>query len=246
MPGSSRAYAIVFLLVVAFILYGSLYPIHFHTRATPTGPLAYLWSTRHDWDHRADLLANILLYIPFGFFGVLTLGWRHALPITLAGAALAAGVELAQFNDQGRVTSMGDVYADTIGAGVGAIAATLAGSGLRWPLLKELSNDPPATMVLLIWFGYRLYPYVPVTSAHKYIRALAPIVLNPTLSTIDLIRFTATSARIGAILDALYGSRRVLVLLPLLIAAELAGRVPIIDATLERTDIEGAGLAIAI
>jgi hypothetical protein len=101
-------------------------------------------------------------------------------------------------------------------------------------------------MVLLIWFGYRLYPYVPVTSAHKYIRALAPIVLNPTLSTIDLIRFTATSARIGAILDALYGSRRVLVLLPQLIAAELAGRVPIIDATLERTDIEGAGLAIAI
>jgi hypothetical protein len=93
---------------------------------------------------------------------------------------------------------MGDVYVDTIGAGVGTIAATLAGSGLRWPLLKELSNDPPATMALLMWFGYRLYPYVPVTSAHKYIRAFAPIDLHPALSTIDLIRFTTAWACIGA------------------------------------------------
>jgi hypothetical protein len=74
MPGSQRGYAIIFLLVVARILYGSLYPFHFHTHATPAGPLVCLWSTRHDWDHRADLPSNILLYIPFGLFCVCTFG----------------------------------------------------------------------------------------------------------------------------------------------------------------------------
>jgi VanZ family protein len=246
MAAPRRAYAIVFLLVVAFILYGSLYPFQFHARPAATNPLAYLWSTRQDWDRHADLLSNILLYIPFGFFCVCAFGRRIALPITFAAAAMATGIELTQFYDQGRVTSMGDVYADTIGAGVGAIVAAAVGSGLRWPLLRELWDDPPAAMVLLMWFAYRLYPYVPVTSVHKYVRAFAPIVTHPTLSTIDLVRFAIAWACIGAILDALYGSRRVLILLSLLIIAELVGRVLIIDATLKAADIAGAGLALAI
>src|SRR5580700_1904877 len=136
MVGSRRAYAFVFLLVVVFILYGSLYPFQFHARPAETDPFAYLLSTWRDWDHGGDLVANILLYIPFGFLGVGAFGRWAALPILLAGAALAAGVELAQFHDQGRVTSMGDVYADTIGGGIGVIAALVVGAGRRWPLLE--------------------------------------------------------------------------------------------------------------
>lgn len=93
MVGSRRAYAIVFLLVVAFILYGSLYPFQFHARPTETDPFGYLLSTWRDWDHRGDLVANILLYVPFGFFGVCAFGRWAALPILLAAAALAAGIE---------------------------------------------------------------------------------------------------------------------------------------------------------
>jgi VanZ family protein len=244
--GSRRAYAIVFLLVVAFILYGSLYPFQFHARPATIGPLAYLLSTRDDWDHRGDLLSNILLYIPFGFFGVCTFGRWAALPVTLAAAALATGIELAQFYDQGRVTSMGDVYADTIGGGVGAVVAIAVGAGVRWPLLRELRDDPPAALVLLMWFGYRLYPYVPVNSVHKYVHAFAPLVVGPALAPIDLARFTIAWTGIAAILDALYGARRALIVLPLLIVAEFVGRILIVDATLKPADILGAGLACAI
>jgi hypothetical protein len=141
---------------------------------------------------------------------------------------------------------MGDVYADTIGAGIGVIVAATIGSAIRWPLLTELRGDPPAAMVLLMWFAYRLYPYVPVTSVRKYEHAFAPIVMHPSLSMLDLVRFTIAWSCIGAILDALYGSRRVLILLPLLVVAELGGRVLIIDATLKPADIVGAGLAFAI
>jgi len=244
--GSRRAYAIVFLLVVAFILYGSLYPFQFDARPTATDPFAYLLGIRHALDHGGDLLSNILLYIPFGFFGVCAFGRWTVVPVVLAAAALATGVELAQFHDQGRVTSMGDVYADTIGGGVGAVVAAVVGAGVRWPLLKELRDDPPAALVLLMWFGYRLYPYVPVSSLHKYLRAFAPLVVGSAVPPIDLARFAIAWTCIGAILDALYGARRALILLPLLIAAEFVGRVLIIDATLKPADLLGAGLACAI
>lgn len=245
MPGSRRACAIVFLLVVAVILYGSLYPFRFHAHPAATDPFAYLLSEWHDWDHGPDLLANILLYIPFGFFGVRAFGRWAALPIVLGAAALATGVELAQFHDQGRVTSMGDVYADSVGGGVGAMFAVVVG-GVRWGLLQELWADPPAALVLLMWFGYRLYPYVPVTNVHKYLRAFAPIVFGPPMVLSDLTRFAIAWTGIGAVLDALYGGRRALILLVLLIGAELLGRVLIIDATLKLADILGAGLAFAM
>jgi VanZ family protein len=244
--GSRRAYAIVFLLVVAFILYGSLYPFQFHARPTETDAFAYLLSTWRDWDHGGDLVANILLYIPFGFFGVRAFGRWAALPILLAAAALAAGVELGQFHDQGRVTSMGDVYADTIGGGVGVIVAMALGAGRRWPLLQELWDDPPAAFALFMWFGYRLYPYVPVTAVHKYLRAFAPLVMGPPPAPIDVARFTIAWTGIGAILSALYGFRRGWVLLVLLIVAEFVGRILIIDATLQPADVLGAGMALAI
>jgi VanZ family protein len=243
--GSRRAYTIVVLLVVAFILYGSLYPFQFHPRPSAQGPLAYLLSTRHHWDHSVDLLSNILLYIPFGFFGVCVFGRWGALPVTIAAAALATGVELAQFFDQGRVTSMGDVYADTIGGGIGAAIAVVVGAGVQWPFLRELRADPAAALVLLMWFAYRIYPYVPVTAVHKYSRALAPFVFGPATIPLDVARFAIAWAGIGAILDALYGARRALFLLPLAMAGEFLGRILIVDATLKPADVIGAALAFA-
>jgi VanZ family protein len=63
----------------------------------------------------------------------------RALIATLAGTALAGGMETAQFFDVGRVTSLGDVYANGIGAGIGAVAAAL-----WWPLAGKFAGDRSA------------------------------------------------------------------------------------------------------
>ena len=136
--------AIVLLLVTTVILFGSLFPFEYYERSYPGGPLAYLLSTWREWNNRGDLLANILLYLPFGFLIPCALprrlsGAAQALIATLAGTALAGGMEIAQFFDVGRVTSLGDVYANGIGAGIGAIAAAL-----RWPLVGKLAADRSA------------------------------------------------------------------------------------------------------
>ena len=243
----SRAYAVVLLIVVMFILYGSLFPFEYRERFYPGGSVAYLLSTWHQWDHRGDLLSNILLYLPLGFFATLVLparmsGMQRALLATLAGTALSGCVEIAQFHDVGRVTSMGDIYANGIGAGLGAAAAALFGASLRWPFMQELAAHPTATLLLVMFFGYRLYPYVPTIDMHKYWHALWPILRTPSLSPYDLARYAITWLFIAVIVDSLYGFRRFLVLFPPLCCLEFIGKIMIVSTALTLPDVGGAAV----
>ena len=134
------------LLVTTVILCGSLFPFEYYDGGYPNGPLGYLLSTWRTWDRGCDLLTNILLYVPFGFFASCALPWRlprvvRALLATLASMALASGIETMQFYDVGRVTSMGDVYANGIGAGIGALAAALGGPLLRSRFVGKLGSS---------------------------------------------------------------------------------------------------------
>ena len=235
--GSNRAYAVVLLLVTTFILYGSLFPFEYYERMYSGGPSAYLLSTWRDWDHRGDLLSNILLYVPFGFFGTYALparmpAWLRVLVTTVAGTALSCGVEIAQFHDVGRVTSMGDVYADAIGSGVGAVAAATIGASIRWPFIRALAAQPAATILLCMFFGYRLFPYVPMIDLHKYWHAVRPMLVSPSLPPDELARLAITWLLIAAVIQSLYGLRNVLLLFPLLCGCEFLGKVLIIDNAL--------------
>ena len=246
--GSPRAYAVVMLLVTTFILYGSLFPFDTRERSYPGGPFVYLLSTWRDWDHRGDLLSNILLYLPFGFFGTLALPsrvsarWR-VLIMTVLGIALSCGDEVAQFHDVGRVTSMGDVYADVIGCCVGALAAAIVGASIRWPFIRELAAHPTASVLLVMFFGYRLYLYVPTIDLHKYWHAIRPILLAPSLPPWELARFAIIWLFVATITHSLYGFRRFLLLFPPLCGCEFLARILIIDDALKLTDVVGAGVA---
>lgn len=207
--------------------------------------LADLIATRHDWDHYGDLVSNILLYTPFGFFGVCAVG-RRVLTITGAAALLATTIELAQFYDLGRISSLGDVYADTLGAGLGALAAAIAGAGLRWPLVGQLRDDPAATLVLLMWAAYRFYPYVPVSNWHKFVHALAPLVFAPSVPALQLARFIAAWLAVMAMLAALYGPRWAPVLFILVAGTELVGRIMIVGIRAQPADVLAITIAFVI
>ncbi len=246
--GSPRAYAVVLLLVTAFILYGSLFPFEYRERTYPGGPVVYLLTTWQDWDQRGDLLSNVLLYLPFGFFGTAALParmplLRRALLTTVAATALSCSMEIAQFHVVGRVTSLGDVYANAIGCGVGGLAAVLVGASMRWLLVRELAAHPVASVLLVMFLGYRLYPYVPTIDLHKYWHAVRPMLVAPSLPPGELARFAITWLFIATIIHSLYGFRRFLLLFPLLCGGEFLGKIMIVDNALKLTDVAGAGAA---
>jgi len=248
---SRRGYTIALAGVVLFILYGSLYPFQFIHRIYPGGPFGYLLSTWRDWDQPGDLLSNILLYVPLGGLVARSLpdgtgGAARVLLGTSCGLLLSVSLETAQFNGLDRVASMGDVYANGIGSILGALGGALIGAAARWPLIGELAAHPPSAMLLALWAGYRLYPYVPMTDPHEYWHKLKPLLLAPSLPSGAFARFTIIWLLIACVLSGLYGFRRWLLLFPLLAAAEFAARVVLTGTDLKLPDVAGATAAFAI
>jgi VanZ family protein len=240
--------AVALVIITAGIVYGSLYPFQFSNPALSIGTVDYLLSTWRDWDRRGDLLANILLYLPFGLLAVRSLPDRLAAMtrlglVLLAGALLSAAMELLQFNDLGRTTSMGDVYANTIGSALGAAAGIALGGSFQWPLVRELGENVAPTTLIAAWLGYRLYPYVPTINLHKYWHTIRPLIHARSLPPGELLRFTIVWLCLASVVEQIFGFRRWVLLFPALVAAEIAGRVMMLRTSLELSDIVGALVA---
>jgi VanZ family protein len=251
-PGARAPLAIVLALVTIFIVYGSLYPFAFRQQQPSiSGPAGTLLNTWQEWDRRGDLLSNILLYMPFGFLFTHSLSWRvpsalRALLAIVAATALSASMELLQFYDEGRVTSMGDVYANMIGSAAGAIASVLLGASMRWPFVRQLGRQPDAALLLAMFLGYRLYPYVPVIDMHKYLRAVHELRQETIPPPGDLVRFVVTWLFIAAVIEAAYGFRLWLPLFPAFAAVVFLGRILIVDLSLADADVAGAAIAFIL
>ena len=254
--GGKRGEAVALVIITAVIVYGSLYPFQFSNPPLSMGTVDYLLSTWRDWDRPGDLLANILLYLPFGLLAVRSLPNRlTALTrlglVLLSGALLSAAMELLQLNDLGRTTSMGDVYANTIGSVLGAAAGIALGGSFKWPLVRELGeNLVPATLIAA-WLGYRFYPYVPTINLHKYWHTIRPLLTPPPLAgggwgegaVGELLRFTIIWLCLASVVEQIFGFRRWVLLFPALVGAEIAGRIMMLRTSLELSDIVGALVA---
>ena len=182
--------------MVIVIVYGSLYPFDFSVPAGGDGPVSVLLGTWANRPSRGDFLANILLYMPLGFFGMLSFSrrvgfWLRLLLVVAGGAALSVTMELIQFYDAGRVTNASDVYTNTFGTLIGALVAILFSDRFSLPLFPEIMARPVPTLLITAWTGYRFYPFVPTIDLHKYWHALRPVILDPIPAPYPLYRHTS-------------------------------------------------------
>jgi hypothetical protein len=152
-------------------------------------------------------------------------------------------VELLQVGIVGRTTSMGDVYANSIGSTLGAAAGIAIGGSFRWPLLRELGDNLAPVTLIAAWMGYRLYPYVPTTDLHKYWRSIRSLIQTPSLPAGDVLRFSIVWLCLASVVEDIFGFRRWLLLFPALVGAEIAGRIVMLHASVQLYDIVGGLLA---
>ena len=250
-PFLQRNYAIVTAVIIAVILYGSFFPFEFRLPEPDIGPVHTLLASWGQWGSRGDLVSNVLLYMPLGFFGVLALNPRlgfagRVLLVTLLGFCMCVGVELGQYYDEGRDTTLSDVCTNTLGSTLGAIIAVLFGGTIRWGFLRDIKDNREPALLLAAWLGYWLYPYIPVIDLHKYWDALKPVVLHPSLTPYDLFRHTATWLAIYLLFATVFRRRYPTLLLPFFVGAVLVARIPLIDAVLSVGEIAGAVLGFAL
>jgi VanZ family protein len=252
-PPLERNYALATAVIVAIILYGSFYPfIYYAHDDAPGGAVAaFLASWQEAPSSRGDVLANIALYLPYGFFAVLALSrrWGATGRVTLTvlfAAALSLGVELAQFHVLTRVTSVYDMLDNSLGALFGAVAGLLLGGNVRWPLLRDMARSPVPTLLLAAFYLYRLFPYEPVIDLHKYWRAIRAAIEAPELPPGELARRVVIWLLVCLLAEAIFGRRRALLILPLLIAAEFLGKILIVENLLATPDLAGGVLALLL
>jgi len=244
-----QRFLIATAVVIAIIVYGSLYPFVFRQPVYGIGPARTLLESWRDIPSRGDLIANMLFYMLLGFFAILAIGNRIGgllrIALVLAtGTVLSTLMELAQYYDPGRVTSATDLYANVAGTALGAFGGHLAGADFRWPLLREIAANRVPALLLSAWAGYTLFPYVPTVDLHKYWNALKPVIYHPTLTGHDLLRHTAVWIAIGSLIETIAGPKRTWLLFPLFIGFVLAAEVAMVHSTLTMAEIVGAGLAV--
>ena len=254
MPSEKRwiepKFAVITAVVIAIIVYGSLYPFQFHPDYLRTGAF---WAVTHRWHlypGRADLISNILLYIPLGLFSVRSVrgmpGFARVALVTIAGATLSFGIEMAQYYDSGRDAGMEDVYTNTTGTLIGAIAGVVFRRHFHLPFIGKTEWRPFVVLLLACWLGYRLYPYVPAFSFHKLWIAVRPLTLHSGLSLTEVYRQAVVWIAIALLLEAVLGTLPSRFAVLILVPAMLFARALIVGLFLTPTEVWAAVIGAVV
>jgi VanZ family protein len=245
----------ILLLIVAFIVYGSLYPWDFHSRQFSGSPFLLLldsWPDRLSVNLLRDAIINVLLYIPLGAAAFLAFAQKYRAVIGIVGAvligfALSTSVEIVQLFEPQRVSSLLDVMTNTAGSLIGAIAAWIL-----FPQWKSANfsrhvawkREPAAFALLLIWVSFQLYPLVPSYGFTRLPGKLLALVHSPW-SGLELLACITEGLVVAIICERVFGvatSRLLFICIPL----ALPVRLMIAGRALAATDLIGIAAAFAI
>ena len=207
------------LVVLAFILYGSLYPFEFHHRAFVWSPLQILlhsWPGRMDRFMWRDACVNVLLYFPLGLTATLA-GARWAPRVwaaagaVLLGTCLSACIEMLQLFDSTRMCSLMDVACNMAGAAGGALAAVVFERQIRSAAADKRASHGAGGGLLLacFWAGYQLYPFIPHLG-RAYLWQNAARFLAAPISAVEVYASGAEWFAFALILRPLNGRGRAL------------------------------------
>ena len=209
------------LLVVLFVSLLSLAPYDFLAPTNvPHHPSFFITTTSNV--PAPDAIGNIALYIPLGFLAHIVLrrriafGFLRALATLMFAAALSLGLEWIQGYSPTRVSSLIDVVANLIGAGIGLVIAVAFGSlvpDLMGALLYDLRRRPAVAGIkvycgLLILFA--MMPFTLTFDTQRMATAyressFVPFVTPPTELALaeDAMRESAIGREPGSHVDLL-------------------------------------------
>ena len=246
----------ILAIVIALILYGSLYPWQFHARHYGHNPL---WILLHAWPVGVldryflwDVGVNITLYAPLGIFAYLAVSARASraarvlAPLAL-GLALSASIEMIQLFDDGRMCSLSDVASNVAGAAVGVAVGALYRVKLQQFLARQgaasLLRPSGALLLLACWLGYTLFPLFPSWGRTHLMAKIAAMGPLSSVSPTDTLVVCAEWLTVACLLESIRNTKTTGFLGLLLLLVPL--RLIIASRTLAWSDILGAAAAYA-
>lgn len=150
---------------LVFVVYGSLVPLEYE---------AIAWADAIDrfvhipylslaLGHRADLVANLLLFIPLTFCAMgatdrcqAGTAWTRGVCIAAAGVALSCGIEFTQIFFPARTVSLNDIIAESSGGLAGVVLYMRFGRVAGIHLLKAWQRHVGQAQALRLLLGYTI------------------------------------------------------------------------------------------
>jgi len=251
------------LLVIALIVYGSLYPWDFHFDRHVDAA----WLLLHNWPRGStrsivlDVVLNILLYVPVGVFALLEMARRRdagapsrarqsgrfgmVVAAAVLGLALSAAMELLQAYDARRDTSPSDLITNTAGAAAGALLALIFRPALVSLVRRGARRSVAATVMLAVfWTGFQLYPLFPSFRSVRLHDGLAFLAHRPPLRPVEIWAVAAEWFAIWLLLETFDWPVRDLWMAATLMVLPL--RIFIPRQTVSWDDVLGAALALGL
>lgn len=155
---------LLFALICTAIAYLCLYPWTFD----PNRDIPLHWEPTIRYADWLDVLANVLLFVPFGTAGMLAFARRRSLAAPLlcaSGALFSYAIESAQRFIPGRSASLRDVFCNSLGAVLGVIAGLVLPRLHLWNRLtsrRPIRHAPLAFILTTLWVIANAYPFLPV------------------------------------------------------------------------------------
>ncbi len=174
--------------VVAFIVYGSLFPFDFSSQAQS---LELFFAESRIFANRADAIDNFILFLPLGF--AVHLAFRsyaaRATAVLLSVLLLALGIQLLQLYLPSRIASVADAFWNTAGLGVGLLAAARVRHALRAQLSADnAQRDLFLVCLVLLWFLYESFPFVPTLDVGLLRAHVKSVVFAPPFEPMRLFQ----------------------------------------------------------
>ncbi len=189
-PESQRLFKTLWFIYLFLLIYGTLFPIG--DWDWEQGSISRFFSIAVPENvSKADFVMNLIVYVPFGFLGVLVSQSRRASAIIMmgiAGLCLSFCLEFFQQFLPQRVTSLSDVLLNTLGSFAGAWWAFLFGHSAVQKRLhlwaKNNVSDKPLSKLGLfsvcLWSSAQLSPFVPSIELSYLLQGVSPLLRTLT------------------------------------------------------------------
>lgn len=207
----------IFFIVVCLIIYGSLYPWQFqttHFAASPLTILLHSWPPSFNRYVLRDTAVNVILYAPLGIFGYLLFLPRlqkagAVAAVLVSAAVLSTAVELVQFYEPSRYSSIFDIACNLAGAVAGLVGASVYTESLMplvvWTERSEFLHLTAGAVLLLCWIAYQTVPVFPQLSTTQLLLKLRSLGTQPSWSVVELAASFVDWLAVAAVVDDVAG-----------------------------------------
>ncbi len=155
----------IWLLVICLIVYGSLFPFNFTFLPPDPAELRHLFTFSIAHMGRGDLVANIILFIPYGILASEVIKmprpWQSLCWVMGSALLLAQGVQVGQLFLPGRLASGTDTCLNMIGTLCGVLIARYLGAKSWQDQLNSLERITLPDILALSLIAVNFAPFIP-------------------------------------------------------------------------------------